>query len=438
MANNLTSQNTANNFTLQNTANSKTQLAVDNVTKIESDNHKDDQEILNRWRLVLGKYAADQISFSGAQGKKGESGNRQQRAGQDYADSDAGEEIRYMDMEQALDFLYGREYDEAQDIRTDKQGGSGNAQLTVPYWLTKIKKLFPKRTVEIMERDALERYHMTELLTDPEVLRKLEPNKELLKTILNLKHMMKGEVLALAREIVRKVAEEITRKLEQQLQKSFFGKINRNTSSPVKSVRNLDMKKTIRMNLKNYDMEQKQLVLKQVYFNARMKKFNIWHVIICVDESGSMLDSVIHSAVMAGIFAKMPMLDTKLVIFDTNVVDLSGYISDPVEVLMSIQLGGGTNIAGALSYCEGLIDYPSKTMVVLVSDLYEGGSYQNMYHISKGIIESGAKLIVLTALDMEANPSYDKNAAAQLADMGAFVGAMTPEELAEFIGKAVS
>lgn len=243
MANNLTSQNTANNFTLQNTANSKTQLAVDNVTKIESDNHKDDQEILNRWRLVLGKYAADQISFSGAQGKKGESENRQQRAGQDYADSDAGEEIRYMDMEQALDFLYGREYDEAQDIRTDKQGGSGNAQLTVPYWLTKIKKLFPKRTVEIMERDALERYHMTELLTDPEVLRKLEPNKELLKTILNLKHMMKGEVLALAREIVRKVAEEITRKLEQQLQKSFFGKINRNTSSPVKSVRNLDMKK---------------------------------------------------------------------------------------------------------------------------------------------------------------------------------------------------
>ena len=179
------------------------------------------------------------------------------------------------------------------------------------------------------------------------------------------------------------------------------------------------------------------MLLKQIYFNSRMKKFNLWRVVICVDESGSMLDSVIHSAVMAGIFAKLPMLDTRLVIFDTNVVDLSGYVSDPVETLMSIQLGGGTNIGGALSYCEKLIEYPHKTMLVLVSDLFEGMSAQNMYHISKGIIESGAKMIVLTALDMEANPCYNKTAAAALADMGAFVGAMTPEELAEYIGKII-
>lgn len=372
----------------------------------------DEQEILNRWRLVLGKYAAEQISFS--------EGN-----------------LDYMGMEQVLDFLYGREYGEEQEIRTDRQGGSEGSRLTVPYWISKMKKLFPKQTVEIMERDALEKYGMTELLTDPEVLRKLEPNKELLKTILSLKHMMKGEVLTLAREIVRKVAEELTRKLEQELRKSFFGKLNRNTSSPVKSIRNLDMKKTIRMNLKNYDTEQKQLLLKQVYFNSRIKKYNTWRVIICVDESGSMLDSVIHSAVMTGIFAKLPMLDTRLVIFDTSVVDLSGYVSDPVETLMSIQLGGGTNIGGALSYCEHLIEYPYRTMLVLVTDLYEGCGYQNMYHVSKGIIESGAKLIVLTALDMEANPNYDRNAAAVLADMGAFVGAMTPEQLAEHIGQII-
>lgn len=371
----------------------------------------DKQEILNRWRLVLGKYAAGQISFS-------------------------EENVRLMDMEEALDYLYDREYGEEQGIRKEG-GGSGDSRLTVPHWLAKVKKLFPKQTVEIMEHHALEKYGMTELLTDPEVLRKLEPNKELLKTILGLKHMMKGEVLVLAREIVRKVAEELMRKLEQDMQKAFFGRLNRNSSSPVRSVRNLDMKKTIKRNLQNYDTERQQLVLKQVYFNARMKKYNQWRVIICVDESGSMLDSVIHSAVMAGIFAKLPMLDTKLVIFDTNVVDLSGYVSDPVETLMSIQLGGGTNIAGALSYCERLIDFPYRTMVVLVSDLYEGGGYQNMYQVSKGIIESGAKLVVLTALDMEANPNYDRRAAAVLADMGASVGAMTPEELAEFIGKVV-
>ncbi len=372
----------------------------------------DEQEILNRWRLVLGKYASKNISFS-------------------------EEEVKLMDMEQVLDYLYGREYGDEQDIRKERGGGSGDSRLTVPYWLSKVKKLFPKQTVEIMERHALEKYGMTELLTDPEVLRKLEPNRELLKTILQLKHMMKGEVLVLAREIVRKVAEELTRKMEREMQKSFFGRLNRNSSSPVRSVRNLDIKKTIRQNLKNYDTERGQLVLKQVYFNSRMKKFHQWRVIICVDESGSMLDSVIHSAVMAGIFAKLPMLDTRLVIFDTNVVDLSGYVSDPVETLMSIQLGGGTNIAGALSYCERLIDFPYRTMVVLISDLYEGGGYQNLYHVSKGIIESGAKLVALTALDMEANPNYDRRAAAALADMGASVGAMTPEELAEFIGKII-
>lgn len=371
----------------------------------------DEQEILNRWRLVLGKYASDQISFSSG-------------------------EVDYMGMEEVLDYLYSREYGEEQEIR-ERSGGRENSKLTVPSWIHKIKKLFPKQTVEVMERHALEKYGMTELLTDPDVLQKLEPNRELLKTILELKHMMKGEVLTMAREVVRKVAKELTKKLEQEMRQSFFGKINRNASSPVKSVRNLDIKRTIRMNLKNYDTKNHRLVLKQVYFHARQKRYNQWRVIVCVDESGSMLDSVIYSAVMAGIFAKMPMLDTKLVIFDTNVVDLSGYVTDPVETLMSIQLGGGTNIAGALAYCEGLVDMPYRTMVVLVSDLYEGYGYQNMYRISKGIIESGAKLIVLTALDMEANPNYDRNAAAVLADMGAFVGAMTPEELAEWMGKII-
>ena len=372
----------------------------------------DEQEILNRWRLVLGKYAQEQISFS-------------------------SDSVNYMDMERVLDYLYSREYGDEQEVREERRGGREGSQLTVPGWLHKIKKLFPKRTVEILERHALEKYNMTELLTDPDVLRRLEPNKDLLKTILELKHMMKGEVLQMAREIVRKVAEEIARKLEQEVRVSFFGQINRNASSPVKSARNLDMRKTIRMNLKNYDSEQEQIILKNVYFNSRMKKYNQWRVIICVDESGSMLDSVIHSAIMAGVFAKLPMLDTKLVIFDTNVVDLSGYVEDPVETLMSVQLGGGTDIARALGYCESLIDYPFRTMLVLVTDLYEGGGYARLYGTAKGIIESGAKLVVLTALDMDATPNYDRHAATVLADMGAFVGAMTPEELAEWMGKII-
>ena len=342
--------------------------------------------------------------------------------------------ISCMDLEDVLDFLYNRE--QGEDVR--RQGGSEASHLTAATWITRIRKLFPKETVEILERHALENYGMTELLTDKEVLEKLEPNQELLKTILQLKHLMKGDVLEEAKRIVKKVAEEIAEKLRQDIRRSLLGRVDRNSSSPIPSMRNLDIKKTIRKNLKHYDPEKERLMLERVYFNSRVRRFSKWRVVIAVDESGSMLDSVIHSAVMAGIFASLPMLDTRLVIFDTQVVDLSGYLDDPVTTLMSIQLGGGTYIAGALQYCESLIENPHKTMVVLVSDLCEGGSIQGLLGVSRGMIESGAKLICLTALDMEANPVYDRHTAQKLADLGAYVGAMTPEALGDFMGKIMN
>lgn len=369
---------------------------------------------LNRWRLILGSYSRNQIGFG------------------DGASLENG--ISCMDLEEALDFLYHRE--QGEDVR--RQGGTEASRLTAATWITRIRKLFPKETVEILERHALDRYGMTELLTDREVLEKLEPNQELLKTILQLKHLMKGDVLDTARRIVKQVAEEIAKKLNQDIRKSLLGKIDRNSSSPVRSIRNLDIQKTIRKNLKHYDRENNRLLLEQVYFNGRTRKYSQWRVVIAVDESGSMLDSVIHSAVMAGIFAKLPMLDTKLVIFDTQVVDLSSHLEDPVATLMSIQLGGGTFITGALQYCETLIDHPHRTMVVLVSDLCEGGIVSALLGVSRGIIESGAKLICLTALDMEANPVYDRHTAQKLADLGAHVGAMTPEALGDFMGKIMN
>lgn len=369
---------------------------------------------LNRWRLILGGYAKKQLDFT--EGAALENG------------------ISCMDLEEALDFLYSRE--QGEDVR--REGGTGGSHLTAATWITRIRKLFPKETVEILERHALDRYGMTELLTDREVLEKLEPNQELLKTILQLKHLMKGEVLDTARRIVKKVAEEIAEKLNQDLRRSLLGKIDRNASSPVPSIRNLDIRKTIRKNMKHYDTEHQRLLIEQVYFNGRTRRYSKWRVIIAVDESGSMLDSVIHSAVMAGIFAKLPMLDTRLVIFDTQVVDLSAYLEDPVATLMSVQLGGGTYIAGALQYCETLIENPHRTMVVLVSDLCEGGGIQGLLGTGRAIIESGAKLICLTALDMEANPVYDRHTAQRLADLGAHVGAMTPEALGDFMGKIMN
>ncbi len=364
-------------------------------------------DLINRWRLVLGKNAGDSMSLP---------------------------QLRLQRMDDALDFLYSREAGD--DIRS-RDGGSEASSPTVAHWLSEVRTLFPRETAEILQRHALDRYQLTELLADQEVLETLEPNQALLETVLSLKHMMHGPVLHTARRIVAKVASQLTEQMERAVRSSNLGKPDRSRRSSVRSIRNLDWKRTIRENLGHYDPEKKQLLLEKVHFNGRIQRYNPWQVILCVDESGSMLGNVIHAAIMAGIFAKMPMLETKLVIFDTAVVDLSGHVEDPVETLMSIQLGGGTNIAGALRYCEGLITRPHKTMVVLVSDLCEGGPREKLYSVCRSILESGAKLIALTALDASAEPAYDRQTGEKLASLGAWVGAMTPEKLADFMANVM-
>lgn len=372
----------------------------------------DEKQNLNRWRLILGKNSENHIDFSGS-----------------YSDN-----ISYEDMENTLDFLYSMEFgDELMRL-----GGNGSSRLYTADWIAKVRKIFPKKTVEVLEKQAIEHFKLTEMLTDKEVLQKMEPNTDLLKIILQFKHMMKSDVIVEAKRIIKKVVDEISEKLNQDIRKSLLGKLNRNMPSNIKSMRNLDFKRTIQRNLKNYDTKNNRLVLKNVYFNSRTKRFNKWNIIIAVDESGSMLDSVIYSAVMAGIFAKLPMIDTKLIIFDTQIVDLSGYIEDPVEVLMGMQLGGGTDIANALNYCHSLCNNPHRTIFVTVTDLYEGGSVSTLLHTASDIISGGSKMVFLTALDKQANPDYDRTIGQKLADLGAFVGAMTPEQLGDYIGKMIS
>ncbi len=363
--------------------------------------------ILNRWRLVLGRNAEGGLPMT---------------------------DVRLLRMDDALDFLYGRE---SGDDERSHEGGSEASNPTVAHWLSEVRTLFPKDTAEVLQRHALDRYQLTELLADQEVLEKLEPNQALLETVLSLKHMMHGPVLDTARRIVQKVAAQLTEQLEQAVRQSNLGKLDRNSRSNVRSIRNLDFKRTIRANLSHYDVENRRLMLEKVHFNGRIKRYNPWQVVLCVDESGSMLGNIIHAAVMAGIFAKMPMLETKIVVFDTSVVDLSGYAEDPVEVLMRVQLGGGTDIAGALHYCEGLITRPHKTMVVLISDLCEGGPRERLYGVCRDILESGAKLIALTALDANADPVYDRATGERLAALGAWVGAMTPEKLCDFMANVM-
>jgi Mg-chelatase subunit ChlD len=372
---------------------------------------------LARWRLILGKYARDQI--------------------------DIGMSLEQQRIENALDFLYSREYQGRgvrgeQDLSGPREAGLEPTQLTVPHWLSEVRELFPQETVALIEKHALDRYGMTELVTDPEILRRLEPNFGLVKMLLTFRGHLKGEVVNEARRVIRQVVDEIKQRLNAEVRQAFSGRRNRFQHSNLKMAQNLDWRGTIRKNLKNYDTRRKQIAIEQILFFSRIQRRLPWRVVLCVDQSGSMLGSVIYSAIMAGILSGLPLVDVKLVVFDTSVVDLSGHIEDPVELLMNVQLGGGTNIGQAMQYCEQLVEDPHRTIIVLISDFCEGAAPRALLASCQRFREGGVKLLGLAALDENANPSYDTQMAEMLAAEGMDIAALTPKHFAEWLAKTIS
>lgn len=367
---------------------------------------------LNRWRLILGSFSNLEI------------------------------DNEYSEIDETLNFLYDREYTQNGGYSLDNFNNANSSKeksaLTVPKWISKVKKLFPKETVEIMQKQALEKYKLIEILTDENILKEIEPNIELLKNILAFKDTMSGNVKKLAYEIVKKIVEEIKNKMEVEIKRVFYGKKLPNSNTTNKIFKNLDIKKTIRYNLKNYDIKNKTIFTDKLFFNQNIKKYNPYNIIILIDESGSMLDSVIYSSIMASIFANIPYLSIKLIIFDISVVDLSEHIKEPIDILFKVQLGGGTNIAQALEYAKKITFAPDKTIVLLISDLFDSNDYKLMYKNANDIIEAGSKLIVLTALDYNANSIYDKEAARYFLKIGAKVGALTPSKLSKWISDIIS
>ncbi|MBL8152381.1 MAG: VWA domain-containing protein [Blastocatellia bacterium] len=299
--------------------------------------------------------------------------------------------------------------------------------------------MFPKEAVEVIERHALDRYKLTELVTDAEVLQKLEPSMELLQTILTFRGLMKEkDVLEAARKIVKQVVEQLKKRFESEIRRTLWGRANRMRHSPAKVTQNFDWRKTIKRNLKNYSLEKKVLVAEKLSFFSRIEQRLPWHIIISVDQSGSMAESVIHSAVMASILSSLPSLGIKLLVFDTSIVDLSQHIDDPVEVLMSVQLGGGTDISQAVKYCETLINNPHRTIFVLISDFCEGGSVKELLATVSRLSQSGVKLLGLAALNETSIPSYDGTMARRLSEVGMEIAALTPMRFAEWLAKAIS
>jgi Mg-chelatase subunit ChlD len=300
-----------------------------------------------------------------------------------------------------------------------------------------VNELFPNQSKEVMQKELVRRRGIAELMEKPELLEKIEPNLELVKTLLTHRNLLNEKTRGLARKIIEQVVEELKRRMQVQVEQAITGAIRKDRHSPRKVYRNLDLKTTLRRNLKNFDQESGKLLVDQVYFYAAERKKKPWHVIVVVDQSGSMLESAIFSAVMASIFAELPAVKTSLVLFDTQVVDLSDQVGQPVDVLMKVQLGGGTNIAKALVYSNTLVRQPQRTIVVLITDFYEGGNEQNLIAQTRLMADGGVRMIGLGALGYDARPAYNKATATKLTKVGMDVLVCTPEKLAECMAQII-
>ena len=376
----------------------------------------DTSEIRRRWRLVLGSQA-DGSHRSGTEGNA-LSPNDAQR-------------------DEALEYLYGREGPASNEPHAGddsaRTAGLDPSRILPTLWLKRVRRIFPHSTVETLQRHAIDRYHMTSLLTDPEVLRQRTPDVDLVQTLLQYRNHLNDRVMAEVQKIIRTVCEDLERRLAKRVSSYFSSVRRRYQHGGRRLLANLDWHRTVTRNLKHYQPDVDELVLERLYFYRRSQNQVPWDIYLVIDQSGSMADSVIHSAVLGSIFCRLKTLRTRLLTFDTSVVDLTSIAGDPVETLLAVQLGGGTDIAQAMAYTEQQITQPDRSIVVLVSDFDEGGSRDALMTCVERLRDSGVRLLGLTALSDGSEPYFNEAVARDLSNLGMTIGAMTPDQLAQWI-----
>ncbi len=364
-----------------------------------------------RWRLVLGRYADDGL-------------------GGGLSATDA-------DLDTALGFVFDREYG-SRDLLTSGTGAGRSSQgIAALTWLARSKELFPASTLERLQASAIADYGITELLRDPEVAEQLEPTPELGAALLATRGRLDRGTEEGLRRIISKVVGQIVERLRTSFRNHLTGRRNRFRRSQQKVRQNFDWRRTIAANLRNVDPETGKLLVSDLRFNSRERRRLPWHVILCVDQSGSMASSVLYSAVCASILASLPGVEVTLLLFDTRVVDLTHLADDPVAVLMTAQLGGGTDIASVIGLAASKITNPRRTVVTLISDFEEGGSVSQLMRRVDELNGQGVTLLGLAALDEEATPSYDRRVASMLADRGMHIAALTPDRFAEWLAEVM-
>jgi len=360
-----------------------------------------EEEYLKRWRLILGGNEADGTGITLTQ-----------------------EEQR---IDQSLEAVYN----------SDRRGGLGSSAPKVSRWLGDIREFFPQTVVQVIQRDAIKRLNITSLLTEKEMLETVVPDVHLVATLMSLSRVIPEKNKEMARQVVRKVVDELLRKLSAPTQQAVTGALNRSARRRNPHYNEIDWKTTITKNLKNYQPEYKTII-PEVRIGYGRKRKAMKDIILCLDQSGSMGTSVIYSGIFGSVLASIPAVSTRMVVFDTAVVDLTDDLQDPVDLLFGVQLGGGTDIARALTYCQGVITRPQDTVLVLVTDLYEGGDAREMLKKFVSLVNSGVQLIVLPALNDDGAPSYDKSHAEFLANIGVPTFACTPDKFPDLMAAALS
>ncbi|MCZ7465667.1 VWA domain-containing protein [Rhizobium rhizogenes] len=323
---------------------------------------------------------------------------------------------------------------------TKGRGGLGASSPKVSRWLGDIREFFPSPVVQVIQKDAFERLNLKALMLEPEFLETLEADVHLVADLISLRGAMPERTMETARAVVNKVVEDLMKRLQSRTVEKLTGAVNRSQRTYRPRHADIDWPRTIRANLRHYQQDYNTVVPETLIGFARKTRTraDLDHVMLCVDQSGSMAPSVVYASIFAAVMASLPVLSTKLVCFDTAIVDLTEDLADPVKVLFGIQLGGGTDINAALAYCETKIDRPSKTHLVLITDLYEGGDAPAMLARVAALKQSGVNVIVLLALSDDGRPSYDSRHAGAIAAMDCPVFACTPDQFPDLMATALT
>jgi hypothetical protein len=330
-------------------------------------------------------------------------------------------------MDNALTALYN----------SDRSGGLGSSSPNVARWLGDIRSYFPQTVVQVMQKDALERLDLKQLLTEPEFLEHVTPDVHLAATLLSLKGAIPNKTKDTARLVVRKIVEELQKHLTEPLRQAVRGSLDRASRTTRPRHNEIDWNRTIRANLKNYQREYQTIIPDKRIGYARRRGAALRHIVLCIDQSGSMATSVVYAGIFGAVLASIKAVSTRVVVFDTSVVDLTEEIDDPVELLFGTQLGGGKDINRALAYCQTVVERPQDTILVLISDLYEGGNQNEMLRRARALVDSGVQLIALLALSDDGAPSYSHSVAAAFAEMGVPAFACSPDQFPDLMAAAI-